>query len=91
MQLMLAVFLECVTAYLLSTPDLIGVVLFADQLYTPTADGGRAISDALRETDFLLETAYAIHGENYVHPKNGARFHFQSPDQCRDFVRRTID
>jgi ADP-ribosylglycohydrolase len=64
-------------------PDWRGPV--ADQLYLPTADGGRAISDALRETDFLLETAYAIHGENYVHPKNGARFHFSGPGSVQGF------
>lgn len=48
----------------------------ADQLYLPTADGGRAISDAVRETDFILEAAYAIRGQKWIPPKGGARFHF---------------
>src|SRR6185436_9672365 len=45
----------------------------ADQLYLPAADGGWAISDALRETDFILTTAYAIQGEEWISPKGGAR------------------
>ena len=51
----------------------------ADQLYIPTADGGSAISDALRETDFILETAYALHDKTWLPPKDGARFHFSLP------------
>jgi ADP-ribosylglycohydrolase len=57
----------------------------ADQLYLPTADGGRAISDALRETDFILETAYAVHGEQWIPPKDGARFHFSLPGSVQGF------
>jgi ADP-ribosylglycohydrolase len=57
----------------------------ADQLYLPTADGGRAISDAVRETDFILETAYAIRGEKWIPPKEGARFHFSLPGSVQGF------
>ena len=57
----------------------------ADQLYLPTADGGRAISDALRETDFILETAYAIRGEDWIPPKGRARFHFSLPGSVQGF------
>jgi ADP-ribosylglycohydrolase len=64
-------------------PDWRGPV--ADQLYLPTADGGRAISDALRETDFILETAHAIRGEAWKHPKGGARFHFSLPGSVQGF------
>jgi ADP-ribosylglycohydrolase len=64
-------------------PDWRGPV--ADQLYLPTADGGRAISDALRETDFILQTAYAIHGEKCIPPKGGARFHFSLPGSVQGF------
>ena len=64
-------------------PDWRGPV--ADQLYLPTADGGRAISDALRETDFILETAYAIRGEKWIPPKGGARFHFSLPGSVQGF------
>jgi len=64
-------------------PDWRGPV--ADQLYLPTADGGRAISDAVHETDFILETAYAIHGEDRIPPKGGARFHFSLPGSVQGF------
>jgi ADP-ribosylglycohydrolase len=57
----------------------------ADQLYLPTADGGRAISDALRETDLILTTAYAIHGKQWIPPKDGARFHFSLPGSMQGF------
>ncbi len=64
-------------------PDWRGPV--ADRLYLPTADGGRAISDALRESDFLLETAYAVHGRHWIPPKGGARFHFSLPGSVQGF------
>ena len=67
-------------------PDWRGPV--ADQLYLPTADGGRAISDAVRETDFILEIAHAIHGEKWIHPKGGARFHFSLPGSVQGFRSR---
>ncbi len=57
----------------------------ADRLYLPTADGGHAISDALRETDFILRSAYALRGETYTAPKNGARFHFSLPGSVQGF------
>ena len=61
----------------------------ADQLYLPTADGGRAISDALRETDFILKIAHAIRGEAWIPPKGGARFHFSLPGSVQGF--RSLD
>jgi ADP-ribosylglycohydrolase len=64
-------------------PDWRGPV--ADRLYLPTADGGRAISDVLRETDFILKTAYAMHGEKWISPKGGARFHFSLPGSVQGF------
>jgi hypothetical protein len=57
----------------------------ADRLYLPTADGGRAISDALHETDRILETAYAIRGESWSPAKSGARFHFSLPGSVQGF------
>lgn len=64
-------------------PDWRGPV--ADQLYLPTADGGRTISDALRETDFILEIAHAIRGEQWIPPKGGVRFHFSLPGSVQGF------
>lgn len=57
----------------------------ADQLYLPTADGGRAISDALREADFIVQTAHALRGERPPTPKDGARFHFSLPGAVQGF------
>ena len=64
-------------------PDWRGPV--ADRLYLPTTDGGRAITDALRETDFILETAYAFHGEKWSPEKSRARFHFSLPGSVQGF------
>ena len=55
-------------------PDWRGPV--ADRLYLSTADGGRAISDALRETDHVIEIAHALRGMKWIPPKGGARLHF---------------
>ena len=57
----------------------------ADRLYLPSADGGRTISDALREADFILETAYALRGEKWAKPKSGAHFHFSLPGAVQGF------
>jgi len=57
----------------------------ADQLYIPTADGGRAISDALQETYHVLEIAHEINGETLIRPKGGARFHFSLPGSVQGF------
>jgi len=70
-----------------SGPDWRGPV--ADRLYLPTADGGQAISDAVRETDFILETAYALRGTEWTPPKGGARFHFSLPGSVQGF--RALD
>jgi ADP-ribosylglycohydrolase len=64
-------------------PDWRGPV--SDQLYLPTADGGWAISDALRETDFILKIAHALRGATWERPKGGARFHFSLPGSVQAF------
>ena len=64
-------------------PDWRGPV--ADRLYLPTADGGRAISDALHETDSILKMAHAIRGAKWIHPKGEARFHFSLPGSVQGF------
>jgi ADP-ribosylglycohydrolase len=64
-------------------PDWRGPV--ADRLYLPTTDGGRAISDALREADFIAESAHALQGETWTRPKAGARFHFSQPGAVQGF------
>ena len=64
-------------------PDWRGPV--ADQLYLPSADGGSVITDALRETDSILAIAHTIHGEKWIPPKGGARFHFSLPGSVQGF------
>jgi len=58
----------------------------ADRLYIPTADGGRSITDALRETDHILDIAYQLNGDSYSKPKDGARFHFSLPGSVQGFL-----
>ena len=58
----------------------------ADRLYLPTADGGRAITDAVNETYHLVNSAYRLAGQKPVTaPKNGARFHFELPGSVQGF------
>jgi ADP-ribosylglycohydrolase len=65
-------------------PDWRGPV--ADRLYLPTADGGRAITDAVRESYTLVNMARRLHGEAPLQPKHGARFHFELPGAVQGFV-----
>jgi ADP-ribosylglycohydrolase len=51
----------------------------ADRLYLPTADGGRAITDAVRETYEVVNAGRALHQEEPLAPKHGARFHWELP------------
>ena len=57
----------------------------ADRLYLATADGGRAISDAVIETYHVVNTARALAGEPPLAPKDGARFHFSLPESVQGF------
>jgi ADP-ribosylglycohydrolase len=57
----------------------------ADRLYLSTADGGRAISDAVIETYHVVNTARALAGLDALAPKNGARFHFSLPGSVQGF------
>lgn len=64
-------------------PDWRGPV--ADRLYLPTADGGRAITDAVTETYHIVNIGRALAGEKPVRPKGGARFHFELPGAVQGF------
>jgi ADP-ribosylglycohydrolase len=49
----------------------------ADRLYLSTADGGRCITDAVRETYEICRMAHKLgQAPAVAAPKNGARFHF---------------
>jgi ADP-ribosylglycohydrolase len=57
----------------------------ADRLYLPTADGGRAISDAVTETYHIVNIGRALAAEAPLAPKNGARYHFELPGSVQGF------
>jgi ADP-ribosylglycohydrolase len=65
-------------------PDWRGPV--ADRLFLPTADGGRAITDAVRETYEVVNVGRALAGEPPLAPKGGARFHFELPGSVQGFL-----
>ena len=64
-------------------PDWRGPV--ADRMYLPTADGGRAITDAVTETYKIVNVGRALAGQDPIAPKNGARFHFELPGSVQGF------
>jgi ADP-ribosylglycohydrolase len=64
-------------------PDWRGPV--ADRLYLPTADGGRAISDAVTEAVHVVNIGRALAGAPPLQFKAGARFHFELPGAVQGF------
>ena len=56
-----------------------------DRLFLPSADGGRAITDAVTETYHVVNTGLALAGEPPLVPKNGTRFHFELPGSVQGF------
>ena len=64
-------------------PDWRGPI--ADRLYLPTADGGRAITDAVTETFHVVNVGRAFAGLEPIAPKNQARFHFELPGSVQGF------
>lgn len=64
-------------------PDWRGPV--ADRLYLSSADGGRAITDAVIETYHIANMGLALAGEKPVTPKGGVRFHFEMPGSVQSF------
>jgi ADP-ribosylglycohydrolase len=69
-------------AALESGPDWRGPV--ADRMYLPTADSGRAITDAVSETYRIVNIGRALAGEPALDP--GARFHFSLPGSVQGFI-----
>ncbi len=65
-------------------PDYRGPV--ADRLYLPTADGGRAVTDAVSETYRLVNSGRGLQGLDPVQPKGGVRYHFDLPGAVQGFV-----
>jgi ADP-ribosylglycohydrolase len=59
----------------------------ADRMYLSTADGSRAITDALTESYRIVKAASALRGESFAEPKDGAKFHFTLPGSVQGFER----
>lgn len=64
--------------------DYLGPV--ADRMYVPTADGGRCITDAARETVEMVNRGRRLAGQEPIEPKDGARFHFELPGSLQGFT-----
>ncbi|AIE83755.1 ADP-ribosylglycohydrolase family protein [Fimbriimonas ginsengisoli] len=72
----------------------------ADRLYLPSADGGRAITDAATEAIRVANAGRALIGLDPIAPKAGRRFHFalpgsvqgwrRGPDAERGYVRNAV-
>lgn len=58
----------------------------ADRMFLPTADPGRGITDAVRETYALVNTARAIQGMRPLAPNSGMQFHFALPGSVQGFI-----
>lgn len=65
-------------------PDYRGPV--ADRMYLPTADSGRAVTDALHEAYTIVQIGRELYDEPASLPKDGARFHFDLPGAVQGFV-----
>jgi ADP-ribosylglycohydrolase len=65
-------------------PDWRGPV--GDRMLLPSADGGRGISDAVRETYALANIGRARAGLPALAPKAGAKFHFELPGSVQGFA-----
>jgi ADP-ribosylglycohydrolase len=65
-------------------PDWRGPI--ADRLYLPTGDGGRAITDAVRETYHVVNIGRALARQEPLAPKRGARFHWELAGSVQGFM-----
>lgn len=74
-------------AGLATGPDFRGPV--ADRMYLPTADGGRAITDALTEAYHIVNVGRKLAGQDAIKPKAGVRYHFDLPGSVQGFHLET--
>jgi ADP-ribosylglycohydrolase len=58
----------------------------ADRLFLPTAEGSRAVSDAVIETDHIVHAAHRLAGLPHAAPKGGARWHFSQPGSTQGWL-----
>jgi hypothetical protein len=57
----------------------------ADRLYLPSADGGGAITDAVREAYRVVNIGRGLARQPALAPKDGARYHFEAPGAVQGF------
>ncbi len=57
----------------------------ADRMYLASAEGGRVITDAVRESVRIAHGSARLHGHKPIAPKDGARFHFSLPGSVQGF------
>jgi hypothetical protein len=57
----------------------------ADRMLIISADGGEAVTDAVRETGKVANIGRTLAGELPCYPKEGARFHFEAPGSVQGF------
>ena len=65
-------------------PDFRGPL--SDRLYLPTADGGRAVTDAVTEGLNVANIGRAMSQAPVHAPKAGARYHFELPGSVQGFM-----
>ncbi|MCY3708199.1 MAG: ADP-ribosylglycohydrolase family protein [Caldilineaceae bacterium] len=65
-------------------PDFRGPL--SDRLYLPTADGGRAVTDAVTESLHVANIGRAMSQAPIDAPKDGARYHFELPGSVQGFM-----
>ncbi|MYC94196.1 MAG: ADP-ribosylglycohydrolase family protein [Caldilineaceae bacterium SB0661_bin_32] len=65
-------------------PDFRGPL--SDRLYLPTADGGRAVTDAVTESLNVANIGRAMSQAPAHAPKDGARYHFELPGSVQGFM-----
>ena len=58
----------------------------ADRLYLPTADGGRAVTDAVSESIRVVNIGRALAQMPALAPKDGARYNFELPGSVQGFM-----
>lgn len=58
----------------------------ADRLYLPSADGGRAITDAANEALWVANLGRSLTGAEPIALKGGARFHFGFPGAVQGWM-----
>ncbi len=61
----------------------------ADRIWLPSAEGSRAVTDAVRESVEIVAVARGLRGEQALAPKDGARFSFVFPGSVQGFEAPT--